>query len=108
MENQAPLPRDEHPRPAFIPRRRAPTLGLLGLLAFAWLLAPAAWRLARRIRAHDAPREVTISLGIGLALLAFLVHGVFDTFLTFTPTALLFALCLGLAQAAQKPHVSGR
>jgi len=32
---------------------------------------------------------------------------VLDTFLAFTPTALLFWMLLGIAEA-QKPHVSGR
>jgi hypothetical protein len=47
-------------------------------------------------------------VGLGLSLLAFLVHGLLDSFLAFTPTALLFWIVLGLAAAVQKPHVSGR
>jgi hypothetical protein len=50
-----------------------------------------------------------MSMGLGLSLLAFLVHGLLDSFLVFTPTALLFWLVLGVALAAsQKPQVSGR
>ena len=46
-------------------------------------------------------------------MLAFLVHGVLDSFLAFTPTALLFWMMLGLAASligmlTQKPQVSGR
>ena len=54
-----------------------------------------------------AAAEALWRLGPCLAVLAFLVHGLLDTFLSFVPTALLFWLCLGLV-LAQKPHVSGR
>lgn len=81
-------------------------MGVLGLLAFAWLVIPPLVRLARRLR-QPVTTESFWLLGVGLAVLAFLLHGLLDTFLSFTPTALLFAICLGFL-LAQKPHVSGR
>jgi hypothetical protein len=75
-------------------------LGVVGLLAFLWVLIGPLIEIVRRVRADD-----TLALGIGLGLGAFLVHGLLDAFLAFTPTVLLFWLLLGLAQ---KPQVSGR
>jgi hypothetical protein len=49
-----------------------------------------------------------VRVGIAIALAAFLVHGLLDSFLAFTPTALLFWMLLGLMSQAQKPQVSGR
>jgi hypothetical protein len=93
-------------------------LGVPGLAAFAWVVAGplvAAGRgaLARGPRAY-------LALGVGLGIVAFLVHGLLDAFLAFNPTAWLFWLLLGFAAAPQdggaargsdtdqKPQVSGR
>ena len=86
--------------------------GLLGLAAFLWLiLAP----LAEAVRAMRAPRPIRTPtsywlLGCCLGVLAFLVHGLLDSFLAFTPTALLFWVLLAMISSltAQKPQVSGR
>jgi O-antigen ligase len=72
-------------------------LGILGLAAFLWQVIPVT---ARSLRGRNS-----LSICLGLSLLAFLVHGLLDSFLVFTPTALLFWIVLGLAQ---KPQVSGR
>jgi hypothetical protein len=56
---------------------------------------------------REAELAPAAQLGVALALGAFLLHGLLDSFLAFTPTAVVFWLLLGLAQA-QKPHVSGR
>jgi O-antigen ligase len=53
----------------------------------------------------NLPSGGLIRIGVALAIGAFLVHGMLDSFLAFTPTALLFWLLLGVAQ---KPQVSGR
>jgi hypothetical protein len=74
-------------------------LGVLGLAAFVWLVAGPLINLARDWRG------CLVSLGIALSIGAFLFHGLLDSFLAFTPTALLLWLLLGLAQ---KPQVSGR
>jgi len=73
-------------------------LGVLGLAAYLWIVIEPLRSVARRL---DDP----LFLGIALALGAFLIHGLLDSFLAFAPTVLLFWLLLGLAQ---KPHVSGR
>jgi hypothetical protein len=74
-------------------------LGVLGLAAFAWVVIGPLIGLARDWR------TCLVSLGIALAIGAFLFHGLLDSFLAFTPTVLLLWLLLGLAQ---KPQVSGR
>jgi hypothetical protein len=51
--------------------------------------------------------DTVVILGLTLAVVAFLVHGLLDSFLAFTPTALLLWMLLGML-AAQKPQVSGR
>jgi hypothetical protein len=91
--------------------------GVLGLAAFVWLTLPA---LTGALRALCAPIRAPTScwlLGCSLGVLAFLVHGVLDSFLAFTPTALLFWMLLAMilnlsrmavADTTQKPHVSGR
>ncbi|MCA1646526.1 MAG: O-antigen ligase family protein [Chloroflexi bacterium] len=53
---------------------------------------------------HD---QAVVALGLGLAVVAFLGHGLLDSFLAFAPTALLLWLLFGLL-LAQKPQVSGR
>jgi hypothetical protein len=74
-------------------------LGVVGLAAFAWVLARPILDLAKQAMTN------TLALGVALAIGAFLIHGLLDAFLAFNPTALLFWLLLGLAQ---KPQVSGR
>jgi hypothetical protein len=73
-------------------------LGVLGLAAFLWVVAEPLRGAVRRL-------QDPLILGVILAIGAFLLHGILDSFLAFTPTALLFWLLLGLAQ---KPQVSGR
>jgi O-Antigen ligase len=74
-------------------------LGLLGLVAFVWLLVGSVVPAARRLRRLPAPQRVWL-VGVCLGLGAFLLHGVLDTFLAFTSTALLFWLFLGIAHGA--------
>ncbi len=64
---------------------------------------------AQRRSAESGSGEVkaAIVLGVTAAVVAFLVHGLLDSFLAFTPTALLLWMLLGML-AAQKPQVSGR
>jgi hypothetical protein len=61
--------------------------GLVGAVAFAWLL----WRIGH---AADAA-----NLGAACALAAIAIHGVVDSFVSFAPTYVLFAVTLGLACA---------
>jgi len=82
-------------------------LGVLGLAAFAWVVVGPLVGAAR----GAAGKNSYLALGLGLAIVAFLLHGLLDSFLAFNPTAWLFWLLLGLAVSmgrAQKPQVSGR
>lgn len=88
-------------------------LGVLGLAAFVWVIVRPMRTTISAWRRRGSGAWMFLYLGIGLALMAFLVHGLLDSFLAFTPTALLFWMLLGLASvrgevAAQKPQVSGR
>jgi putative inorganic carbon (HCO3(-)) transporter len=66
-------------------------VGVLGFTAFLWLaLAP----LVAAVRAFRSRSDYWV-LGVGLGVVAFLVHGLLDSFLAFTPTALLFWMFLG-------------
>src|SRR5712692_264364 len=77
-------------------------VGLLGLAAFLWVVgAP-----LRRVRLLLTRGDTAIVLGLTVAVGAFLVHGLLDSFLAFTPTALLLWMLLGML-LAQKPQVSG-
>jgi hypothetical protein len=77
--------------------------GILGLAAFAWLVARPLVDAVRALRG----KANYVALGAALGVVAFLVHGLLDVFLTFTPTVLLFWLLLATLMA-QKPQVSGR
>ena len=75
--------------------------GVLGAAVFAWLL----WRIgvtAARAVAHPRgdvlPGAVT---GVAAAVTAIGVHGVFDSFLSATPTYVLIAITLGLVLACE-------
>ncbi len=74
--------------------------GIAGAIAFAWLVwrVSACARLVYRATAeHDG---LAPAIGVAAAIVAIGVHGIFDTFLGFTPTYVLIALTLGLAAAA--------
>jgi O-antigen ligase len=73
--------------------------GLVGALALVWFL----WRLggcmiaAARVAMKSPARGA--GLGVVAAAVAVLIHGVVDSFLSFTPTYILIALTLGLVVA---------
>jgi hypothetical protein len=75
-------------------------LGVVGLAAFLWVVAAPVKRIIRSINSY-------VALALIASIATFLVHGLLDSFLTFTPTVVLFWMLLGLA-LAQKPQVSGR
>jgi putative inorganic carbon (HCO3(-)) transporter len=97
-------------------------VGLLGLAAFLWAVGGPlvvarrllTARFARSLSSDEKSSDqlgfdsrMVMILGLTLGVVAFLVHGLFDSFLAFTPTALLLWLLLGML-LAQKPQVSGR
>jgi hypothetical protein len=80
--------------------------GLVGGLAFLWFV----WRAGvvfvapliaaeKTLRSRAADLSLSGAVGIGVAGLAVLLHGTLDSFLSFTPTCILFALTFGLAVA---------
>jgi hypothetical protein len=71
-------------------------LGMVGMLAFVALVG-ALGGAARR--AVAAPPSRVLALGVAVALATYLVHGVFDYFLEFTPTYALFWLLAGMTVA---------
>ena len=73
--------------------------GLLGGVAFLWLLWRAAGRFAEAV-ALAATSERSWAIGIAAAGLAVLIHGFVDSFLSFTPTYIVISLTLGLAVAS--------
>ena len=77
------------------------TLGLAGAVCFAWLLLSLGRRvlnLLKRLLAHAAVNDVAANrdrglnwlLGLSATVIVFLAHGLFDYFLEFTPTYLLW------------------
>jgi O-antigen ligase len=72
--------------------------GLVGLLVFGWML----WRadtIARITRRSLTTSAASLYAGVAAAGVAVLVHGLVDSFLTFTPTYVAIALTLGLVAA---------
>jgi hypothetical protein len=82
-------------------------LGAFGFVAFAWVAVAPLIVAARAMRSALARDSRFLLIGVVLSVGAFLSHGFLDSFLAFTPTALLFWMLLGLAEA-QNPQVSGR
>jgi hypothetical protein len=81
------------------------TLGLAGLTVFIWLLGALltnGWRTWQRWLGSPGTRLLWL-LGLNTALLVFLVHGLFDYFLEFTPTYLLWWIVLASLVAIISP-----
>jgi hypothetical protein len=77
--------------------------GVLGLAALVLLLVGPLTKLARCLRSTITSSQSFRLAGLGLALLAFLVHGVLDSFLSATATMLLLWIVLGLMLAQPDP-----
>jgi hypothetical protein len=73
--------------------------GLVAGAAFAWLLWRAAGDAAALLR---APAGGAAAAGIFAATIAIAVHATVDSFLSFAPTYVLFALTLGCASACTR------
>ncbi len=75
------------------------SLGWLGAAPFLlWL----GWLGVSRARALRRPAVTAEQIAAAAALLAFFIHGLFDFFLLFNATGLLFWLLVGLAAAADR------
>jgi hypothetical protein len=70
--------------------------GLVVFAAFVWLMRSTARSVSALLR--TAP-STAIGAGLAAALIAIALHGVVDSFLSFAPTYILFALALGSATA---------
>ena len=68
--------------------------GLLGALAFAWLL----WRLAVATATATAAQSALL-VGVVAAVMAIALHGFVDCFTGFTPTYVTIGVTLGLLLA---------
>lgn len=79
-------------------------MGVLGLAAFLLVIAAPVVGTIRLLRGLGGDAAAHLRLGASLALLAFLVHGLLDSFLAFTPTALLFWALLGVSARPVQPQ----
>jgi hypothetical protein len=73
------------------------TLGLLGVAAWSWLIVHRIALARRWWQASGPGLQAGMSIGVGGALMAFMLHGSVDYFLEFTPTYGLFWLLVGIA-----------
>jgi len=75
--------------------------GLLAFAAFLWLL----WRVGGcvlRLLHVPAAASLPISAGVAAGVVAMGLHAMVDSFLSFAPTYVLFALTLGCAVACAR------
>jgi O-antigen ligase len=78
--------------------------GIIGGAAFAWLCWAAARQLAAAVRASRGTSLEPAVGAIAAATLAIGLHGLVDSFLSFTATYILIAVTLGLTSAILPPH----
>jgi hypothetical protein len=79
--------------------------GLVGGVAFLWLVSRAARMFAAGVTAIR--RVDPVAAGVAAAGIAIALHGLVDSFLAFAPTYVLFAMTLGLAAACARGAGSG-
>jgi hypothetical protein len=72
------------------------TLGLIGALALGWFIFKLITLVRKKWRTLSRPSSQVMAIGLSVALAAFFIHGLVDTFLAFTPTYGLFWLVCGL------------
>ena len=78
------------------------TTGLVGGGLFLWFI----WRVISILGAQwrkMGEAELSLFLGISAATAAFLIHGLFDHFLAFTPTYVMIWVILGLVASLPNP-----
>jgi hypothetical protein len=78
--------------------------GIVGGAAFAWLCWAAATQLAAAVRAAQGTTLEPAVAAIAAATVAVGLHGLVDSFLSFTPTYILIAVTLGLTSASLALH----
>jgi O-antigen ligase len=78
--------------------------GVVGGAAFAWLCWAIARQLAAAVRVSRGTTQEPAIAALAAATLAIGLHGLVDSFLSFTATYVLFAIILGLTSATLPPH----
>jgi hypothetical protein len=73
--------------------------GVIGGVAFAWLCAAAAAACVRAV-GRAGRRMAAAAAGVAAGAAAIALHGIVDTFLSFTATYVLFSITLGLVAAS--------
>jgi O-Antigen ligase len=68
--------------------------GIVVFAVFAWFLRSTAGCVSSLLR-RVTPQDAAIGAGIAAAIAVIAIHGLVDSFLTFTPTYVLFAIVLG-------------
>jgi O-antigen ligase len=81
--------------------------GLLGALACGWLVWRIAALVAAGVHAATIDRRKAASIGVAAAVIAIGLHGLVDSFLSFTPTYVLIALTLAFADASGPRTTTG-
>jgi hypothetical protein len=73
--------------------------GVVGALAFAWLLSSIRRAVTHDVLtgSHDVAAPALVAPLVAIAL-----HGLVDSFLSFAPTYILFAISIGLASASAR------
>ena len=79
---------------------RAVSGGLVGGAAFAWLCWAAARQLAKAVRRGPGAPLDSAAAALAAATMAIGLHGLVDSFLSFTATYILIAVTLGLTSAS--------
>lgn len=96
----APLPADPRVHSNNLYLEQLTGAGWLGLASFVWLVVAACRTAGRRLRVMP-PEAVPLYAGACAAGIALLTHGVFDAFLTFTPTLYLTGVIAGVVASPQ-------
>jgi hypothetical protein len=78
--------------------------GIVGAAAFAWLCRAIAIELAAALRASAGTTLEPAAAAIAAAVVAIALHGLVDSFLSFTATYTLFAVTLALVSASLALH----
>jgi O-Antigen ligase len=76
--------------------------GLVGATAFAWLCYGISGLIVATLRSRRDPCVGAVVAGVLTAVAAIAVHGGVDSFLSFTPTYVLFSVTLGLMAALSR------
>jgi O-antigen ligase len=80
-------------------------MGVVGAAALAWLMV-VAFTSTRRLIAQASGTRTALVAAAAAAVLVIAVHGLVDSFLTFTPTYVAFAIAAGLLFRNSEPSAA--